>query len=105
MTLAAASGSIAVEVATATARTRELRQLPFRRLSFGPRQRCAYQPPMHRTFVFNRTLLDLVVGGGWSFLDVLSRFFRERRYLNRWLVSKRLSSLDSNNFLRDVFGG
>jgi hypothetical protein len=102
MTLAAASGSIAVEVATA--RTRELRQFPFRRLSFGTRQRRAYQPPMHRAFVFSRTLLNLVGGGGWSVFHMLSSFFRERRCLNRCLFGQRLRSLGGYNSLRDVFG-
>src|SRR4026207_1045564 len=104
MALSATSASIAVEFATATAWTRELRQFPFGRLSFGTRQRGAYQPPMDRTFIFSRTLLNLVVGGGWTFPRLLSHFFHERGCLclHRHLFGERLSR---NNFLRDVFGG
>jgi hypothetical protein len=90
MTLSASSRAIAVELAAAGTGTRELRHLPFRRLSFRTRKRRANQPPMHRPFVFRGVLLDLVLvlSNGRSFLRMLNWFPRERRLLNRRLFGE-----------------
>src|SRR5690349_556164 len=72
--LSAWSRPIVIEVALPAATgTRELGRLPFRRLSLRTRQRCANQPPMHRAFVFNRRLVDLVfvLRSGGNFLGKL----------------------------------
>jgi hypothetical protein len=102
MTLSASSRSIVIEFAAAATGTRELRHLPFRRLSFRTRQRCANQPTMHGPFVFSRALLNLGLGSGWSFLRMLNnRFFGKRRLLHGQLLAERLGRC---GFLRSVFG-
>jgi hypothetical protein len=100
MTLSAAARTIAVEFAAAPG-ARELRQLPFRWLSFGTRKRRADQPPMHRPFVFGRDLLRFVLDSDWSFLRMLNRFFRDRRLLYRYRFCE---CLGRRGFFRDVFG-
>jgi len=110
MTLpAAASRAIAIELAAAPAGTRELRHLPFRRLSFGTRKRRANQPPMHGAVVFTRALLNLALGSDRRFLRMLSRFFRELGLLYRHLFWERLGRLfwerlGRRGFVRDMFG-
>jgi hypothetical protein len=98
MTLAASSRSIAIELAATATGTRELRRLPFRRLSFGTRKRCANQPTMHGSFVFSRALVYfifvfvLVFGSGWNFLGMMHNgFFRKRRLLYRDGLGERLA--------------
>jgi hypothetical protein len=95
MTLAASSPSIAIELAATTTGTRELRRLPFRRLSLGTRKRCPNQPTMHGPFVFSRALvyfiLVLVLGSGCNFLGMLhSGFFRKRSLLYGHGLGERL---------------
>jgi hypothetical protein len=109
MTLSSASRAITVELAAASTGTRELRRLPFRRLSFGTRKRRANQSAMHRAVVFSGTLRKLVLGSGRSFLRVLRRFFSERRLLYWhlfWECLDRLfwECLGRRGCFRDVFG-
>jgi len=101
MTLSAASRSIAIELAAASAGTREFRHLPFRRLSLGTRERRTNQSPMHGAFVFSGDLLNLVLGRGWRFLRMLSRFF-----CARWLFHRHLfwDCVGRRGFLRGMFG-
>jgi hypothetical protein len=105
MTLsAAAARTIAVEFAAASPGARELRQFPFRRLSFGTRKRRANQPPMHRSVVFGPPLLSFVsfvLDSDWNFLRMLNRFFCDRRLLYRYLFCQ---CLGRRGFFRDVFG-
>jgi hypothetical protein len=97
MTLSASARSIAIELAPAAAGTRELRRLPFRRLSFRTGQRCTYQAAMHGPFIVARAfvalalVLVLVLGSGRNFLGVLNNwFFRKRRLLDGRGLGERL---------------
>jgi hypothetical protein len=56
---------------------------------------------MDRAFVFSRALINLVLGGNWSFLRMLNRFCRERNLLDRQLFCKRLARC---GFLGVLFG-